>query len=76
MEVMRAIKFLLRSGWHFLVSVQVPGMGFSFAVLLVGLFLARLGLRLLLMVMGVSFDSQDLAIAESHGLIERKVKKP
>ena len=52
-DLMEAVRFVLRSGWTFLTSVTVPGTTIHFAALLVGLFLARLGLRLLFMILGV-----------------------
>lgn len=76
MEVINAIQFLLSSGWHFLTGIEVPGMGFTFAQFMVGLFLARLGLRFLSLVLGVGFGSRDLDEAEAHGIIKRRSKKP
>lgn len=60
MEVLEAIGFLLSSSWDFFTEVKVPGFDFSFAALFVGLFLAALGLRLLFMMLGISFGSKDV----------------
>ena len=58
-DVLQAIGWILSSGWTFLQSVTVPGFGFSFATLFVGLFLASLGLRFLGMILGVSIHDSD-----------------
>lgn len=47
MEVLQAIGWFFSMSWDFFTEVQVPGFGFSFAALFVGLFLAALSLRLL-----------------------------
>lgn len=73
-EVIQAIAWLLSSGWTFLQSVTVPGLGFSFATLLVGLFLANLGLRFLGMILGTTFGHEDVAKAEDSGVLKRKDK--
>lgn len=73
-EVFDAIGWILSSGWTFLTSVEVPGMGFSFATLLVGLFLADLGLHFLGMVLGVGFGHEDIVRAEDVGILKRKDK--
>lgn len=71
-DVLQAIGWILSSGWTFLQSVTVPGFGFSFATLFVGLFLASLGLRFLSMILGVSFGAADLNRAEQAGVLKRK----
>jgi hypothetical protein len=52
-EIVQAIGFLLSSAWDFFTEITVPGFDFSFAALFVGLFLASLGLRFLLMILSV-----------------------
>ena len=42
MEVLQAIGWFLSSSWDFFTEIKVPGFDFSFAALLVGLFLAGL----------------------------------
>lgn len=73
-EVIQAIGWLLSSGWTFLISVEVPGMGFTFATLLVALFFANLGLRFLGMILGVGFGHEDVVRAEDSGILKRKDK--
>lgn len=51
----------LSSSWDVLTGVTVPGLGVSFAVLLVGLFLIGLSLRILSFILGVSFDGGGTA---------------
>ena len=52
MEVIQAIGWLFSASWDFFTEVNVPGFDFSFAALLVGFFLANLGLRFLFMMLG------------------------
>lgn len=59
MEVIQAIGWFLSSSWDFFTEITVPGMSFTFAQLLVGLFLANLGLRFLFMMLGISVHSDD-----------------
>lgn len=59
MEVIQAIVWFLSSSWDFFTEITVPGMSFTFAQLLVGLFLANLGLRFLFMMLGISVHSDD-----------------
>lgn len=74
MEVLQAIGWLLTSGWNLLAGIKVPGFGFSFATLFVGLFLAGLGLRFLSMILGVGIGREDIVRGEEAGLLERKDK--
>ena len=60
MQVLEAIGWFLSSAWDFFTEITVPGFDFSFAALLVGLFLAQLGLRFLFMMLGISFGSRDV----------------
>jgi hypothetical protein len=59
-QVLEAIGWFLSSAWDFFTEITVPGFDFSFAALLVGLFLAQLGLRFLFMMLGISFGSRDV----------------
>lgn len=52
-DLLTAVRWLLSSGWRLLTGITVPGTNIHFAALFVGLFLARLGLRLLFMVLGI-----------------------
>lgn len=60
MEILEFIGWFLASAWDFFTEIKVPGFDFSFAALLVGLFLAQLGLRFLFMVLGISFSFRDI----------------
>lgn len=60
MEVLEFIGWFLASAWDFFTEVKVPGFDFSFAALLVGLFLAQLGLKFLFMMLGISFGARDV----------------
>ena len=50
----------------------MPGFDFSFAALLVGLFLAGLGLRFLFMMLGVGIHARDFTIFQREGRGEKK----
>lgn len=69
-----AIGAFLSLSWDFFTGVKVPGTDLSVAALLVGLFLANLGLRFLFMVLGVSVGPGDLDRAERHGILRRNDK--
>ena len=60
MEVLQFIGWFLASAWDFFTEIKVPGFDFSFAALLVGLFLAQLGLKFLFMMLGISFGPRDV----------------
>lgn len=62
MEVIQAIVWFLSSSWDFFTEITVPGMSFTFAQLLVGLFLANLGLRFLFMMLGIGVHSSDFVL--------------
>ena len=62
MEVLECIGFFLSSSWKFFTDITVPGFNFSFAQLLVGIFLAGLGLRFLFMILGTSVGSRELSV--------------
>ena len=57
MEVIEFISFFLANSWKFFTQVNVPGFDFTFAALFVGIFLATLGLRFVLSMLGVSVSS-------------------
>lgn len=60
MEVVEFIVWFLSSSWDFFTEITVPGFDFSFAALLVGLFLANLGLRFLFMMLGIGISPGDV----------------
>lgn len=62
MEVLQGIGWLLSMSWDFFTEVEVPGLGFSFAALFVGLFLAVLSLRLLGYMFGFGSISSNSII--------------
>lgn len=59
MEVLLAIRGFLGLSWDFFTEIEVPGLGFSFAALFVGLFLAVLSLRLLSYMFGFGSISSN-----------------
>lgn len=62
MEVLQFISWWLANAWDFFTEVEVPGLGFSFAALFVGLFLAVLSLRLLAYMFGFGSISSNSII--------------
>lgn len=60
MEVIAFISFFLGASWDFFTEINVPGFDFSFATLFVGLFLATLGLRFVMMMIGVTATTEDI----------------
>lgn len=52
MEVLEFIKVILTGGWQILAKTEVPGLGFSFAMLFVTLALVPIGFNLLSLVLG------------------------
>lgn len=70
-DLLEAIGWIISSGWTALTSIEVPGLGISFATLFIGLFLAELGLRFLFMILGVNFGRGDVENVERMS-IERK----
>lgn len=62
MEVIQFIGWFLSSSWDFFTEIKVPGFDFSFAALLVGLFLAGLGLRFLFMMLGIGVHGSDFSV--------------
>lgn len=66
-DVLLLIQAWLSNSWLMLTSVNVPGLGVSFAALFVGLFLAVFSLKILGLMMGVSISSSDFYRAGSGG---------
>ena len=52
MEVLECIKVILSGGWQILAKTQVPGLGFSFAMLYVTLALVPIGFTFLSLALG------------------------
>ena len=65
MEVIAFISFFLGASWDFFTEIKVPGFDFSFATLFVGLFLATLGLRFLMSMIGASLGVEDIRFMSS-----------
>lgn len=74
MEVLEFISFWLSASWDFFTEVEVPGVGFTFAALFIGLFLASLGLRLLCMMLGIGVHSTDIRTVAGAGSTPKVVK--
>ncbi len=60
-DLLTAIGWFFSSIWQFFTGITVPGLGISFAALFIALFLAGLGLRLFLTILGGSLHSGDLS---------------
>lgn len=58
-DVVACFKAILDGGWSLLAKTNVPGLDFSYGVLLVGLALIPLGFRLLSIALGFSFGSKS-----------------
>lgn len=54
MEVLECIKTILSGGWQFFVKTQVPGLGFSYGMLLITLALVSVGFNFLSIALGFS----------------------
>lgn len=54
MQLVEFITFWVGASWDFFTEVNVPGFDFSFGALFVGLFLASLGLRFILSMLGIT----------------------
>lgn len=67
MEVLQFIGWFFAASWDFFTETTVPGFNFSFAALLVGLFLANLGLRFLFMMLGIGIHSSDFTSFAKRG---------
>lgn len=72
MEVLAFISFFLGASWDFFTEIEVPGLGFSFAALFVGLFLAVLGLRFLFAMLGTGIRSDTVTTILSHKSEKKK----
>ena len=70
MEVLECIKVILTGGWQLLAKTEVPGLGFSYAMLFVTLVLVPIGFNFLSLALG--FNVGQLT-SESYGT--RKSKK-
>lgn len=66
MEVIQAIGWFFSASWDFFTEINVPGFDFSFAALLVGFFLANLGLRFLFMMLGISVSRDDAGLLKER----------
>ena len=56
-DLMNCIKTFLSGAWKFFTETDVPGLGFSFAVLLIGLVLIPVSLSFLSLILGFSVGS-------------------
>lgn len=56
-DLMNCIKTFLSSSWKFFTETDVPGLGFSFAVLFIGLVLIPVSLSFLSLILGFSVGS-------------------
>lgn len=59
-DVLALISTVLDGAWDMLTNIEIPGLGFSVAALLVGLVLVNLGLAMLGYLLGFSFGSVNL----------------
>lgn len=64
-DLIQCIKMFLGSAWKFFTKTDVPGLGFSFAVLLVGLAIIPISLSFLSLILG--FPVGNVSDAESLG---------
>ena len=53
-DIISCFQTILDGGWSFLTKTEVPGLGFSFAVLLIGLAVVPLGFKFLSIALGFS----------------------
>lgn len=51
------VRCLIANTWNTLLTVQVPGIGISFAALFIGLFIFGVGIKLISIVLGSSTGS-------------------
>lgn len=59
MELIAFISFFLGASWDFFTEVKVPGFDFTFAMLFVGLFIATIGLRFVMSMLGITSNNKD-----------------
>lgn len=71
MEVIECIKVILTGGWQFLAKTQVPGLGFSFAMLFVTLALVPIGFNFLSLALGFNVGHEG----DSYGTRSSKNAK-
>ena len=64
-NLLNCIETFLSGAWKFFTKIDVPGLGFSFAVLLVGLAIIPISLSFLSLVLG--FPVGNISDAESFG---------
>lgn len=64
-DLLNCIEIFLSGAWKFFTKIDVPGLGFSFAVLLVGLAIIPISLSFLSLVLG--FPVGNVSDAESLG---------
>lgn len=64
-DLLNCIETFLSGAWKFFTKIDVPGLGFSFAVLLVGLAIIPISLSFLSLVLG--FPVGNISDAESFG---------
>ena len=55
-DVLTLISTVLNGAWDMLTSIEIPGLGFSVAALLVGVVLVNLGFALLGYLLGFNFS--------------------
>lgn len=51
-DSLRLVRCLIANTWNALLTVQVPGLGISFAALFVGIFLFAVGITIIKIVLG------------------------
>lgn len=56
-ESFALVRCLIANTWNTLLTVQVPGIGISFAALFVGLFIFGIGIKVIGIVLGSSTGS-------------------
>ena len=59
-DVLSLIGSVLDGGWKMLTEIDIPGLGFSFGALFVGILLASFGFRVLAFALGWSFGVEDV----------------
>lgn len=71
-DLIQCIKMFLGSSWKFFTKTDVPGLGLSFAVLLVGLAIIPISLSFLSLILGFPVgtvsDGEELASRGSRRL--------
>lgn len=71
MEVLEFIKVILTGGWQILAKTELPGLGFSFAMLFVTLALVPIGFNLLSLALGFNVGHEG----DSYGTRSSKNAK-